>query len=55
MVIKRFKRKSAPKVTEKQKLKQRRRLNKLAKSHMKPSKGLEVIMDDDFCLLFNLD
>jgi hypothetical protein len=47
MGIKRFKRKSAPKVTEKQKLEQRRRLNKLIKSHMKPSKGLEVIMNDE--------
>jgi hypothetical protein len=47
MGIKRSKRKSAPKVTEKQKLEQQRRLNKLVKSHMKPSKGLEVIMDDE--------
>ena len=45
--VQRRKRRKVPKSDEKQKIKQRIRLNKVRKTFLKPSNGLDVIMDDE--------
>jgi len=43
----RRKRKKCPKSNEKQKLRQKKSLNKLTKTYLKPSNNLSVVMDDE--------
>jgi hypothetical protein len=47
MGYERKKRVNAPKVTEKQKITQKKRLNKVVKGSLKATNGLDVIMDDE--------